>query len=245
MPFYEFETKARADSFCRTFENSPVFNFEVWTTIRDGKTIIGVNLFEKNGANKAGRTKERGHEGPEKKFVGKGGPQSSPRSWRYVNILYARGLHVACPHAKSLLILCAFVWGAQFLTRTLGVKKPHRWRPGTVALREIRRFQKSTDLLLRKLPFQRLVREIAGDFKNELRFQGTAILVGAGRPDRASIVLSGLRVCSTHTLTCLYDRLCRRHLKPISSVYSRTQTCAPSTPSELLSIPRTSNSLGG
>merc|ERR1712062_184479 len=42
---------------------------------------------------------------------------------------------------------------------TGGVKKPHRYRPGTVALREIRRYQKSTELLLRKLPFQRLVRE--------------------------------------------------------------------------------------
>ena len=44
---------------------------------------------------------------------------------------------------------------------TGGVKKPHRYRPGTVALREIRRYQKSTDLLMRKLPFQRIVREIA------------------------------------------------------------------------------------
>ena len=35
-----------------------------------------------------------------------------------------------------------------------GVKKPHRYRPGTVALREIRRYQKSTELLIRKLPFQ-------------------------------------------------------------------------------------------
>ena len=59
---------------------------------------------------------------------------------------------------------------------TGGVKKPHRYRPGTVALREIRRYQKSTDLLIRKLPFQRLVREIAQDFKNDLRFQGSAIL---------------------------------------------------------------------
>lgn len=42
-----------------------------------------------------------------------------------------------------------------------GIKRPHRYRPGTVALREIRRYQKSTDLLIRKLPFQRLVREIA------------------------------------------------------------------------------------
>ena len=45
------------------------------------------------------------------------------------------------------------------------MKKPHRYRPGTVALREIRKYQKSTELLIRKLPFQRLVREIAQDFK--------------------------------------------------------------------------------
>jgi histone H3 len=57
-----------------------------------------------------------------------------------------------------------------------GVKKPHRFRPGTVALREIRRFQKSTELLIRKLPFQRLVREIASEFKNDLRFQSSAVL---------------------------------------------------------------------
>ena len=57
-----------------------------------------------------------------------------------------------------------------------GVKKPHRYRPGTVALREIRKYQKSTELLIRKLPFQRLVREIAQDFKSDLRFQSTAIL---------------------------------------------------------------------
>ena len=58
---------------------------------------------------------------------------------------------------------------------TGGVKKPHRYRPGTVALREIRRYQKSTELLIRKLPFYRLVREIAQDFKTELRFQIQAI----------------------------------------------------------------------
>jgi histone H3/H4 len=56
------------------------------------------------------------------------------------------------------------------------VKKPHRYRPGTVALQEIRRYQKSTDLLIRKLPFQRLVREIAQDFANDCRWQSTAIL---------------------------------------------------------------------
>ena len=58
-----------------------------------------------------------------------------------------------------------------------GAKKPHRYRPGTVALREIRRYQKSTELLIRKLPFQRLVREIAQQcFGMDYRFQSTAIL---------------------------------------------------------------------
>ena len=57
-----------------------------------------------------------------------------------------------------------------------GMKKPHRYRPGTVALREIRKYQKSTELLIRKLPFQRLVREIAQDFKTDLRFQSSAVM---------------------------------------------------------------------
>ena len=72
-----------------------------------------------------------------------------------------------------------------------GVKKPHRYRPGTVALREIRRYQKSTDLLIRKAPFHRLVREIVqalieerkDDVKtkhdspmDKVRMQSTAIL---------------------------------------------------------------------
>lgn len=61
-------------------------------------------------------------------------------------------------------------------------RKPHRYRPGTVALREIRKYQKSTELLIRKLPFQRLVREICQDLfdKSEIsfppKFQSTALL---------------------------------------------------------------------
>ena len=54
--------------------------------------------------------------------------------------------------------------------------KPHRYRAGTVALKDIRHYQGSTALLIRKLPFQRLVREIAQDFKTDLRFQSAAIL---------------------------------------------------------------------
>ena len=56
------------------------------------------------------------------------------------------------------------------------MRKPRRYRPGTRALRDIRRYQKSTDLLIKKLPFQRLVREIAGDFKCDLRFRRDSIL---------------------------------------------------------------------
>ena len=59
---------------------------------------------------------------------------------------------------------------------TGGLKKPHRFKPGTVALREVRRYQKSTECLTRRLPFQRLVRECAHGFKAELRFERAAML---------------------------------------------------------------------
>lgn len=56
------------------------------------------------------------------------------------------------------------------------VRKPHRYRPGTVALREIRRYQMTTNLLIPRLPFQRLVREIASEIRTDLRFEGSAVL---------------------------------------------------------------------
>ena len=81
----------------------------------------------------------------------------------------------------------------------MGIKKPHRYRPGTVALREIRKFQKSTELLIRKLPFQRLVREIAGEFKSDLRFQTQSILA---LQEAAEAYLVGLfedtNLCAIH-----------------------------------------------
>lgn len=63
-------------------------------------------------------------------------------------------------------------------------RKKKRFRPGTVALREIRKYQRSTDLLIRKLPFSRLVREVAQDMTTQannytevgLRWQSSAIL---------------------------------------------------------------------
>ncbi|MCL4123333.1 UNVERIFIED_CONTAM: hypothetical protein GTU68_049927 [Idotea baltica] len=57
------------------------------------------------------------------------------------------------------------------------VKKPHRYCPGTVALREILCYQKSTELLISKLPFRRLVREVVQHFRtNCLRFQSSAVM---------------------------------------------------------------------
>ena len=54
--------------------------------------------------------------------------------------------------------------------------KPHRYRAGTVALQDIHHFQKTSVLLIWKLPFQRLVKEIAQDYKTDLRFQLVVIL---------------------------------------------------------------------
>ena len=83
--------------------------------------------------------------------------------------------------------------------QTGGLKKPMRYRPGTVALREIRRYQKTTELLIRKLPFSRLVREIAQDFKTDLRFQPQAI---GALQEAAEAYLVGLfedtNLCAIH-----------------------------------------------
>jgi histone H3 len=67
------------------------------------------------------------------------------------------------------------VHGQPFQPKTKNGKKPHRFRPGTVAIREIRKYQKTGDLLLKKAPFQRLVREIAQEYKVDTRFQGGAV----------------------------------------------------------------------
>ncbi len=61
--------------------------------------------------------------------------------------------------------------------KAIAVRKPHRWRPGTVAARETRKFQKTTDLFIRKAPFQHLVQEVALKFgKSDLQMQSTAVL---------------------------------------------------------------------
>ena len=85
--------------------------------------------------------------------------------------------------------------------RTGGVKKPHRYRPGTVALREIRRYQKSTDLLLRKQPFQRLVWQVQEEVtkKERTRWQGSAILALQEASEAYQVVLfEDTNLCAIH-----------------------------------------------
>merc|ERR1712157_654702 len=94
---------------------------------------------------------------------------------------------------------------------TGGVKKPHRYRPGTVALREIRRYQKSTELLIRNCP--------SNDWSEKLP--------KISKP-----------TCDSSPLL---SWLCKKPLKLTWSVSSKTPTCVLSTLSELPSCPRTSN----
>ena len=71
------------------------------------------------------------------------------------------------------------------ITPTGGIKKPHRYRPCMVALREIRCYQKSTENLIKKTPFQKLIREISQEYRIcpdgpgtpsvQVHFQSTAI----------------------------------------------------------------------
>ena len=95
-------------------------------------------------------------------------------------------------------------------SKNIAVKAPHkppphqmqkrrRFRPGTVALREIQRYQKSTDLLIRRAPFQRVVQEIVRSFRNDLRIQAAAI---KGLQEATEAYLVGLfedsNLCAIH-----------------------------------------------
>eukprot|EP00485_Elphidium_margaritaceum_P003132 CAMPEP_0202687218 /NCGR_PEP_ID=MMETSP1385-20130828/2920_1 /ASSEMBLY_ACC=CAM_ASM_000861 /TAXON_ID=933848 /ORGANISM="Elphidium margaritaceum" /LENGTH=183 /DNA_ID=CAMNT_0049341971 /DNA_START=87 /DNA_END=638 /DNA_ORIENTATION=- len=90
--------------------------------------------------------------------------------------------------------------------KDIGMVEPRkrRARPGTVALREIRHYQKSTELLIRKLPFSRVVREIAHKYAPETRFQAQA--------------LQALQVATEAHLVSLFEdsNLCAIHAKRVT-----------------------------
>ena len=91
-------------------------------------------------------------------------------------------LYISRPKERTELGHCVLDWTDEQKRKIHEARmqgrlvKPHRYRAGTVALKDIRHYQGSTALLIRKLPFQRVVREIAQDFKTDLRFQSAAVL---------------------------------------------------------------------
>ena len=120
--------------------------------------------------------KSTGGKAPRKQLATKAARKSAPATGGVKKVLPFSSCHFyrACPRLINSLMRTSLL--NLLLTSISLVLQPHRYRPGTVALREIRKYQKSTELLIRKLPFQRLVREIAQDFKTDLRFQSSAVL---------------------------------------------------------------------
>ena len=107
-----------------------------------------------------------------------------------------------------------------------GPKKPHRYRPGTVALREIRKYQKSVDFLIRKLPFMRLVREISNSLLRE-PFRWTAeamVALQEATEDLIVHLLEDSNLCAIHagrvTIMPKDMQLARRIRGPIYGVSS-------------------------
>ncbi|ORC92471.1 histone H3 variant [Trypanosoma theileri] len=78
-------------------------------------------------------------------------------------------------------------------------KKRHRWRPGTVVLREVRRYQNSTDFLIAKAPFRRLVREIVSNLKDSFRMSPTCVeALQESTELYVTSVLTDANLCTLH-----------------------------------------------
>lgn len=79
------------------------------------------------------------------------------------------------------------------------VKQQRRFRPGTVALRQIRKYQRTSELLIPKLPFRRLVRSIATNIDNQKRFQATALLALQEASEAYLVsILENANLCAIH-----------------------------------------------
>lgn len=91
------------------------------------------------------------------------------------------------------------------------------YRPSKLALKEIRRYQRSTDLLIKKLPFQRLVREIIADLRTNKYNVQLAVLT----------ILQVLWIRFFHSLQLLQKRCYRKRQKRTLWDCSKTRICAP------------------
>ena len=158
----------------------------------DGPSMSGRSVGG-SGGRKRGRDNDGDKEDPYKcrKTGGKNAPpkpmmaRKEPRKKATVYPLIDRNLpvlYISRTNERTLLGHRMLDWTEEQKRKIHEVRmqgrqvKPHRYRAGTVALQDIPHFQKTSVLLIWKLPFQRLVREIAQDFKTDLRFQSAAIL---------------------------------------------------------------------
>lgn len=137
--------------------------------------------------------KSTGGKAPRKQLATKAARRNSPTAGEKIAKINKPSLHL---RNMDLLIYPVTTLG--------GIKKRHRYRPGTVALREIRRYQKSTEMLIRRLPFARLVREIAQDFQQDVRFQSSALMA--------------LQECTEAYMVGLFEdsNLCAIHAKRVT-----------------------------
>ena len=158
----------------------------------DGPSMSGRSV-GRSGGRKRGRDDDGDKDDPNKrrKTGGKNAPpkpmvaRKEPCKKATVYPLIDRNLpvlYISCTKERTLLGHRVLDWTEEQMRKIYEARmqgrqvKPHRYRAGTVALQDIHHFQKTSVLLIWKLPFQRLVREIAQDYKTDLRFQSAAIL---------------------------------------------------------------------
>ena len=156
----------------------------------DGPSTSGENVgrprgkkrgWDDSGDDDPTKCRKTGENAPPKPMVARKEPHKKTAGYHPIDPMLPV-LYISCPKERTLLGHRVLDWTDEQKRKIHEVRmqgrqvKPHRYRAGTVALQDIRHFQKTSALLIQELPFQRLVREIAQDFKTDLRFQSAAIL---------------------------------------------------------------------
>ena len=132
---------------------------------QSGKCMVPKDTLYFREQNKMARTKETARK-KTGKIPGKNRATKNPRKTLMKEQARKNAAKAVAAAQKNL----------SHLLKTGSLKRPMRYRPRKVPLREICCYQKTTELLIRKLPFNRLVREIAQGFKTDKRFQAPAIV---------------------------------------------------------------------
>ena len=151
------------------------------------------------------RRKTGGEGGPPKPVVARKEPRKAGATYPPVN-RNLPVLYISRKKERTILGHRVLDWTPEQLRKIHVARmqgrlvKPHRYRAGTAALNDICHFQKGTALLIRKLPFQRLVREIAQNYKTDLRFQSAAVLCLQEAAEAYLVRLfNDANLCAIHT----------------------------------------------